>query len=293
MRIAVQTMGTYQESLTLARWAEAHGLEAFAVADHYLGTDETALDQPTLLAGIARETSTIRLATLVSPITFRHPAVMLKTALTLQALSGGRFRLGLGAGWMPEEHRAFGLPFPEVAERFDRLEEALGYLRAAIDGTGFEGRFYRLDVPASGPLADGLTLVVGGSGPRRTPELAGRFAEEFNAFPDPRHSFAERIARASQHSGERALLVSTAFPPVVGRTDGQYRAVLGEMASARGRTPEELAGRLDAYGIPHGTPRKIAEAKTRLAETGIGLIYLQVAGAVLTRVANAVEVFSG
>ncbi len=145
-----QAGGTYEELLTAAKWAEAAGLAAFARSDHYYvprGSAQLADDAFTALGGIARETSTIPLVLLVSPITFRHPAVIAKAAATLNDMSGGRFDLGIGTGWMESEHEVFGLPFPKQAERFARLSEAVPYVISALrdDDAKFTGEYYQLD----------------------------------------------------------------------------------------------------------------------------------------------------
>ncbi|MGB7859690.1 MAG: LLM class flavin-dependent oxidoreductase, partial [Acidimicrobiia bacterium] len=127
----------YDSVLEAARLAEKWAFSSVTVPDHYLmsydmetGWDLPAYDALVQLGGLARETSSIEIGTLVTPITFRHPAVLAKSAVTLDELSGGRFKLGLGVGWMDEEHSVFGIPYPPVGERFDMLEEILGYLRA-------------------------------------------------------------------------------------------------------------------------------------------------------------------
>ena len=128
-----QLGGSYQDLLDTARWAEDHGLAAFARSDHYYWSGEPtdANDAFTTFGGIARETSRIGLVVLVSPLTFRHPAVIAKAAASLDEMSDGRFDLGIGTGWMELEHEVFGLPFPDWSERFARLEEALPYVQAA------------------------------------------------------------------------------------------------------------------------------------------------------------------
>src|SRR5690606_7534909 len=130
----------------------------------------------------------------VSPLTFRHPAVHLKAGVTLDHMTGGRFSLGVGTGWMELEHESFGLELHPLGERFDRLEETLQYIRAGIgeSGSGFTGTHYRLAAFTPRPVPVNLRLVVGGGGPTRTPQLAGRFADEFNAFPSAAE-FAGRI----------------------------------------------------------------------------------------------------
>ncbi len=301
MRFALQTMRDYEPTLELARWAEAAGAQALSVADHYVsGRDvsASAVDQIVLLGGIARETSTLELGTLVSPLTFRHPAVMWKSAVTLDQMTNGRFSLGVGTGWLEEEHEIYGLDFPTVAERFARLEEALGYLRAAMadDAPGFEGRFYRLASFTSNPRPQSLRLVVGGTGRSKTPALAGRFADEFNAFIGP--ALAERVETAKEVAGSAgressSLTISTAFPDVVGRTQAEYEDVLSRLAAERNRSPDHVAARLDELGIPHGTPERVADGVARLAEAGVEMIYLQVARQDLDAVKRSWEVFAG
>lgn len=296
MRLGLQTMTGYRDTAELARWAESAGIDCLSVADHYLSDDDPtspALDQLVVLGGIARETSTIELATLVSPLTFRHPAVMWKQAVTLDEMSGGRFSLGLGAGWMEPEHSTYGLDFPPRGERFDRLEEGLGYLRAAIEGRGFEGRFFRLADVATQPRPVNLRLIVGGSGPDRTPDMAGRFADEFNVIPG-KTPIADRVARARQTAeatGRRMPLVSVAFPAVAGPTDEAYRLSLESLAAARGKQSEEFASRLTELQIPHGTPTRLREGVDRLRSAGVEMIHLQVSRNGLSEIRSAVEAY--
>ena len=153
MQLALQTRGSFEEVLLATRFAEERGLAALALPDHYLaGSGEDGLRAPASdalihLAGLARETETIELVVLVSPITFRHPAVHLKQAVDINIMSGGRFSLGLGTGWLDEEHEVFGISYPDISERFERLEEALGYITAALadQPTAFEGKYFRLN----------------------------------------------------------------------------------------------------------------------------------------------------
>lgn len=294
MEIAVQVMDPYSHTLEVARLAEAQGLAALAVADHYLtGWDEDpVVDQLTVLAAVATQVR-LPLVTLVSPITFRHPAVMLKTALALDEIADGRFSLGVGTGWMEQEHQVFGFDFPPLGERFARLEEALGYLRAGLQGVGYQGDFYRLDPAGAKPQPKHLELVVGGSGTRRTPQLAGRYADEFNAFPS-RDPFAPRIEaahRAADAAGRTLRRVSTAFPPLVGRTREEFEQALTARVATRGDDPQALLERFDTLGIPHGTPEDVAEGLRRLQQAGIERVYLQVARTPLEVVSSAIEVF--
>lgn len=286
MQIALQTMTDWPTSVELARWAESEDLVAFAVADHYLSgpDDRFALDQPSVLAAVAAHTESIELATLVSPVTFRHPAVMLKTAVTIDQVSGGRFTLGLGAGWMEEEHTAFGLDFPPTAERFDLLTEALAYLAAARTGdeAGFAGDHYRLAPgPPPEPTAAGVKFAVGGSGPRRTPRLAGRYADEFNVFPS-REPFADRIeaARVAAEAAGRdrdELMISTAFPLMTGTDAADLEHRIARVAEARGADVDRIRSRWPQAGIPVATVDEYRDRLAELEAIGIQRVYFQVA----------------
>lgn len=286
MQIAVQTMTDFATSLDVARWAEDEGLAGFAVADHYI-TSQTrsyALDQLTVLAGIAASTDRIGLTTLVSPITFRHPAVMLKTAVTLDEISGGRFSLGVGAGWMEEEHEMLGFDFPDARERFDRLEEALAYLHAVRTGSeeGFTGRYYRLAPgPPPEPLGRSVRIIVGGSGTRRTPDLAGRFADEFNAFPGkdpigPRIEAARRAAEAADRDPD-SLFISTAFPLVIGADEADLERRIEKVAASRGGDSERIRRRWPQIGIPVATAEQYGTHLAALEKEGVRRVYCQVA----------------
>jgi F420-dependent oxidoreductase-like protein len=279
-----QLGGTYDELLAAARWAEAAGMVSFARSDHYYsGRDPRpdATDAFVTLGGLARETERIRLCVLVSPITFRHPAVIAKSAATLDQMSGGRLDLGIGTGWMEAEHDAFGIPFPDWAERFDRLEEALGYLQAAFgpDPARFEGAHFRLEAEV-GPKPVGIRIVVGGTGPRRTPELAARHADEYNHFLDAPEVIRPKldVLRAAAVEAGRdpgSITVSVMGQVVTGRTETEYRQALERGAAARGLEPEAWAERLRGHGIPVGPAAAVREELAALAGIGVDRFYLQ------------------
>ncbi len=282
MEIAIQTMAGYDDTLRLALWCEENGIAALAVADHYLSgpaLDSPALDQLVVLGGIARQTTTLQLATLVSPLTFRHPAVHLKAATTLDAMSGGRFSLGIGAGWMEEEHDAFGLELYPMSERFERLEETLAYLTAALSGSasGFEGTHYRLAPFDPQPMPERLRLIIGGVGAKRTPDLAGRYADEFNLAAGE-VSWAIRARRALDAAGGagRSITLSAAFPPIIGADEADFRRAVKHRATARGIEPDDLRQRIEALGIPAGPPDRFLAGLSHLAECGIERVYLQI-----------------
>ncbi len=279
-----QLGGTYDDILAAARWAEQNGLVSFARSDHYYsGRDPkpAATDALTTLAGLARDTNTIRLAVLVTPITFRHPAVIAKTAATLDQMSAGRFDLGVGTGWMEAEHEAFGLPFPGWSERFERLTEALAYLDAAFGGAGgsFRGDHYGLDADVA-PVPSGLRTIVGGTGPTRTPALAGTYADEYNHIVAPASDVEPKVGvmrRAAEDAGRNPddVAVTMMGPVMVGRDDEEYRQRLARSAAERDTEPSELEARLRNAGVPVGSGDRLTEQFADLTRIGIDHYYLQ------------------
>ncbi|HEY7703537.1 MAG TPA: LLM class flavin-dependent oxidoreductase [Acidimicrobiia bacterium] len=299
MEIALQKRGTYEETLAFARWCESNGIGCLALADHYLSGERhlPALDSLVALGGLVRETTVLDFASLVSPVTFRHPAVHLKTAATLAEMSGGRFALGIGTGWWEEEHTLFGLPFFDRRERFARTEETLAYLTSHFRGDGFEGRYYRLEPFESAPSAV-VPLIVGGSGPTRTPELAGRYADEFNAYPSATGDLAERIYRCRQVAADSGrdpdrILISSAFPVVAGTTKSAYRTALAAAASDSGRTAEDIEETYAKRGIPHGSREQVQEGLAAMSSAGVTRVYLQLGRTGIDGVADLVEAFRG
>lgn len=279
-----QMGGSYRRLLELAQWAEARGIDAFARSDHYLFMDDSypATDALVSLAGVAAETDTIRLVTLVSPITFRHPTVMAKSATTIDEISGGRFTLGVGTGWMESEHEKLGMELPSLRERFDRFEEALAVITTCFRGGGtLDGEYYSIDAPEVLPRAsNGLHVVIGGGGPKKTPTLAGRYADEYNMFVTEQENLLARldVMRSSAAEAGRdpdAVLVSMAGPGLVFATEDEHREALVERSAKRDQTPEEYAALLDQRLVPHGTPEQAQAAIRRLESLGVGRYYVQ------------------
>lgn len=298
MDVAIQLRGSYPEVMAAARWAESEGLAAIALPDHYLaGTDPTlpAYDHLLQFAGLARDTETIELVDLVSPVTFRHPAVYAKTAITLAEMSNNRFVLGLGTGWLEEEHRLFGLQFPDQSIRFHMLEEALAYVRAFQAAEGFSGQHYQIEPFESRPRPP-FKIVVGGSGAVRTPELAGRFGDEFNLFPSVDGDLAGRVARcfgAAVDAGRDpgSIRLSYTTPVFAGTDEAGYRKLIAAEAAERDRTPEAFESRLADRQIPFGWGEQLEARLQPLRAAGVTRIYLQVWTSDLTRVAQLVEPF--
>lgn len=271
--------GTYNQQLEAARWAESEGLVSFARCDHYLsGGDPTpdATDAFAVLAGLARDTSEIRLCVLVTPITFRHPAVIVKNAATIDQMSGGRLDLGVGTGWMELEHQALGIPFPDWPERWSRFEEALDYIDAAFgeDPATFNGDYFSLDATVR-PKPTGIRTIIGGSGAKRTPTLAGSRADEYNFFLCPADTAREKIAVMRDAAGGRDVEATVMGPALVGRDESAFRERLGQAASRRGISADELEKRYVENGYVVGTPQRVAESVAALEDAGVQRIYVQ------------------
>src|SRR5215813_155960 len=209
----------YATLLSVAQATERLGFDAFFRSDHYLTMTGSGLPGPTdawiTLAALARETSRIRLGTLMSPVTFRLPGPLAVTVAQVDQMSGGRAELGLGTGWFDAEHTAYGIPFPPLGERFARLEEQLeiltGLWRTPIgERFSFAGTHYQLQDSPGLPKPEqrpGPPIILGGAGARRTPQLAARFASEYNVpFHSVRDSAAAfaRVREACEASGRAA-----------------------------------------------------------------------------------------
>jgi F420-dependent oxidoreductase-like protein len=275
----------YGRLLAVARATEQLGFDAFFRSDHYLGMgDGDGLPGPTdawlTLAGLALQTSRIRLGTLMSPITFRYPGPLAVSVAQVDEMSGGRVELGLGAGWFEAEHTAYGIPFPPTAERFDRLEEQLAILTGLWETPvgqrfSFAGKFYpvtdspALPKPVQRPHPP---ILIGGRGPRRTPQLAARYADEFNvAFVSIEQTAAVfgRVREACQAAGRDpgSLVYSAGHTVCCGRDEAE----LARRAEAIGW---DLATQR-ADGLV-GTPDEIVDRLGVFAELGATRFYLQV-----------------
>ena len=280
-----QQGATYDDLLAVARVTEECGFDAFFRSDHYLAMGSTdGLPGPTdawvTLAGLARETSRIRLGTLVSSATFRLPGPLAVAVAQVDAMSDGRVELGLGTGWYEAEHAAYGVPFPPLKERFERLEEQLEVvtgLWAAPPGErySFAGRHYALaDSPALPKPAQRPhpPVVVGGGGERRTPRLAARFAAEYNSPFSRLEPTKERFgrARAACEAAGRdpaTLALSAALVLCCGADDAE----VARRAAAVGREVDELR----ENGLA-GTPAEVADKLGAYAAAGADAAYLQV-----------------
>jgi F420-dependent oxidoreductase-like protein len=273
-----QQGATYDELLAVAQATEALGIDAFFRSDHYqtIGGDGGvgSTDAWVTLAGLARETSRIRLGTLVTPATFRLPGPLAISVAQVDQMSGGRVELGLGTGWYDAEHAAYGIPFPPLGERFDRLEEQLQVVKGlwAADGPfSFAGKHYALtDSPALPKPVQrpGPPVVMGGFGAMRTPRLAATYADEYNV---PFHTVEEtaqafeRVRAACAVTG-RDVRLSAAQTIAVGRDETE----VARRAAAIG---QDVAG-LRARGLG-GTVAEVVDKVGLLAEAGATRVYLQ------------------
>ncbi|NLU73895.1 LLM class F420-dependent oxidoreductase [Streptomyces sp. HNM0575] len=276
-----QQGASYETLLSVAKAAEELDFDAFYRSDHYLTMGGDGLPGPTdawiTLAGLARETSRIRLGTLMTAATFRLPGPLAIQVAQVDAMSGGRVELGLGTGWFEQEHTAYGIPFPK--EKFGRLEEQLEIvtgLWSTPQGEKFsyDGRYYALtDSPAlPKPAQPRVPVLVGGYGKVRTPALAARFADEFNipfaSIEDTEQQFA-RVRAAAEKAGRPAedIVLSNALVACVGKDDAET----ARRAAAIGRDVEELK----ENGLA-GSPAEVVDKIGRYAQTGSSRIYLQI-----------------
>jgi F420-dependent oxidoreductase-like protein len=279
-----QMGATYDDLLAVARRTEETGFDAFFRSDHFLTMAGDGLPGPTdawvTLGALARETSRIRLGTLMTSATFRLPGPLAIAVAQVDQMSGGRVEFGIGAGWFEAEHTAYGIPFPETGERFDRLEEQVAIIAGlwgtpAGDTFDFEGAHYRLSgSPAlPKPVQDGgVPILIGGHGAKRTPRLAARYAAEFNvpfgSADDNRRLFAG-VGEACEEAGRdpASLVYSSAVTVCVGKDDAE----VARRADAIGRgdgnwRPSDV----------HGTPAQVVDTLGRYAEAGAERAYLQV-----------------
>ena len=274
-----QEGASYDDLLRVALATEALGFDGFFRSDHFSAFfGGTGLSGPTdawtTLAGLARETSRIRLGTLVSSATFRLPGLLAVSVAQVDAMSGGRVELGLGTGWHEGEHRQHGVPFPPLGERFDRLEEQLQVITGFWDAEGrfdFDGRHYRLEDSPALPKPvqrPHPPVIVGGGGKKRTPALAARYADEFNlpfsGVADTAAQFG-RVREAAGGTG-RNLVLSAAQTVVCGRDDAEVR----RRAEAIGRPPEPHSGAVV------GTPDAVVDQLSAFVDAGATRLYLQV-----------------
>ena len=274
---------TYDRVVGMAKATEAAGLDAFFRNDHYLGIDSSdpeyrPTDSWTTLAGVAVETSRIKLGTLMTAGTFRHPSVLANAVATVDQISNGRIILGIGTGWYEREHKAFGIPFPAIGERFDRLDEQMQILNGLWttpqgEPFSFKGRFWQLEEARNFPVlvqTPRPEIVIGGTGPRRTPLMAAKWADEFNSGGGA--GTAERIANVRRVCEE------------IGRDPSTLRMSVTTQVIC-GATRAEADARLERLGDPGrrmlsmgtvGDVPAVVGALQELKATGAEIAYLHI-----------------
>jgi F420-dependent oxidoreductase-like protein len=279
-----QQGASYDQLLAAAQCAEACGFDAFFRSDHYLTMGGDGEPGPTdawvTLAALARETSRIRLGTLVTSATFRWPGPLAISVAQVDAMSGGRVELGLGAGWYESEHNAYGIPFPPVAERFERLEEQLAivtglWTTAEGDTFSFDGQHYQLTESPALPKPTQQPhppVIVGGKGPKRTPRLAATYATEFNmafsSLADTATQF-DRVRAACEAHGRDPQTLGLSAAQVV--CCGVDEAEVIRRAKRIGRDVDELR----EHGAT-GTPDEVVAWLLEFSKLGADTAYLQV-----------------
>jgi F420-dependent oxidoreductase-like protein len=272
----------YDEILALALATEQAGFDAFFRSDHLMGVDPNdrsyrPTDSWTTLGGLARDTEHVRLGTLVTAATYRQPGLLAAIVATVDEMSRGRIELGIGTGWYEREHAAFGLPFPPMKERFDRLEEALavitGLWLAGDEDFSFGGRYYRIDQNQSPPHVTQKPhppIIVGGAGPKRTPAIAARFATEFNAalstVEQARARF-EVFARACEAIGR---------DPATVRRSGFIPVAIGSTQAEADRRAEIVGSSRIRESMLIGPPALLADRIADLAKVGADTVYLHI-----------------
>jgi F420-dependent oxidoreductase-like protein len=279
-----QQGASYDQQVRVAQLAEQLGFDAFFRSDHFLAMGDTdGLPGPTdawiTLAGIARETSRIRLGTLMTSATFRLPGLLAVAVAEVDAMSQGRVELGLGSGWFDGEHTAYGIPFPPLGERFERLEEQLAIITGIWacppgDRFSFHGHHYQLeDCPALPKPVQrpGPPVLIGGHGPKHTPRLAATYGAEVNvpfvSKEDTATQFRRSKAVAESIGRDPSSLVCSAAQVVC---CGKDEVELARRADEIGRSVDELR----QNGLC-GTPDEVVEKLASFANVGTDRIYLQ------------------
>jgi F420-dependent oxidoreductase-like protein len=276
-----QQGASYDDLRRLAQFAEGAGFDGFFRSDHFLTMGGDGLPGPTdawlTLAALAVQTSRIRLGTLVTSATFRLPGPLAVGVAQVDAMSGGRVELGLGGGWFEQEHSAYGIPFPPIGERFGRLAEQLEIIDGLWTATSpytFHGKYYQLvDSPAlPKPVQSPRPpIIVGGLGRKRTPALAARFADEFNAPFAPLDEVPALFDRVRAACAEIHRAALPAFSAAVVLCCGRDDAEVRRRAAAIGRDVDEMR----ESGGAVGTPDRVVDILGRYAAAGASRIFLQ------------------
>lgn len=303
MDFGIQIRGDWDHVLKTAKWAEDRDIVAVALPDHYLqrgdSLDLPAWDHLIHLAGLARETS-LELVCMVSPVTFRHPAVLYKMGVTIDEISDGRFTLGLGAGWMDEEFEVFSLPYPEMKVRMEMLEEAMAFMRSAIDpgADAFDGKHYQLAEFDPQPHPKNLRLMIGGAGYPKGRRIVANYADEYNLYarkPDVYHEVWEQTRAEASAAGRdpNSIFWTSAGPGLAAKSDADYRRLLESMAHLTQQTVEHIERTYEDRGYPHGPGSKAAEMVSALEEAGCQRYFPQLFGDDISDMEIIMEAYQG
>jgi F420-dependent oxidoreductase-like protein len=281
---------SWEEWVALAHACEASGIPALFRSDHYMNLDgrhpeRGALDAWATLSALAAVTTTLRLGTLVSPASFRHPSELARVVVTADHVSGGRVELGLGAGWHEREHAAHGFPFASTRTRMDVLEEQLqivlgSWTRGPENPLNFSGEHYTivdLDAQPKPFSRPHPPLIIGGSGGPRSLALAATYADEYNSpFADLDLAIERRavIDRACERAGREPLPFSIMTGVLVGDGEPELRDRARRLAERIGADADELLTRPPSGWIV-GTVERAAEQLTALREAGVSRVMCQ------------------
>jgi alkanesulfonate monooxygenase SsuD/methylene tetrahydromethanopterin reductase-like flavin-dependent oxidoreductase (luciferase family) len=291
MRVCLMIEGqesvSWEEWLALARACEESPLDALFRSDHYgsvMGREERgALDAWATIAGLAAVTSELRLGTLVSPATFRHPSVLAKNVVTADHIAGGgRIELGMGTGWLEAEHIAYGFPFPPLGERFELLEEQIEIVRRQWDEDGFDfdAWHYRLSGNAVPKPLSSPNLLVGGRAKPRSLRLAARWADEYNLVMMSREECAEAVPavrRAWEKAGRSQPVISLMTSCIIGSDEVDLLERAHATAEIRGDDADDPEAYLRAERPNSlvGTVAQIREQLAELEKIGVERVMLQ------------------
>lgn len=283
-----------QNGLTWERWrhilqlAERLQFPSVFRSDHYfIGGQQDSLEAYLSFVVAATETSSIRFGPLVSPVTFRSPVDVARMAAQVDVLSGGRFVMGLGAGWNEPEHRAYGIPFPPVKERFDRLTEAIEVIKALWEGPAtYPGRYYQLQgahcLPA--PARGGPPILIGGGGERRTLNLVARYADEWNAVNLPVDVYRHKVSVLEAHCDaegrdpatiRRSMMMFALVGPDGPALDRATERLMSIFGAGTTATPAEFRDGMRRRGLLVGDTSEVIDRLGEYAKAGLSEVQLQ------------------
>ncbi|NIW49890.1 MAG: TIGR03560 family F420-dependent LLM class oxidoreductase [candidate division Zixibacteria bacterium] len=276
---------TWERWMRIAKIADQMGFAGLYRSDHYTNAnppDKESLEVWVSLTWLASHTNNIEFGPLVSPLSFREPTLLARTAASVDDLSGGRLTLGLGAGWQEREHHNYGWELLEIPQRFQRFEEGLEIITRLLNNdepSTFKGDFYRIEDAILLPRPErkgGPPILIGGNGPKRTLPLAAKYADEWNGLYQSVQEIANRNALLDElaekegrdpASIRRSMMIGCEF----GRDDAEVKALVEKRTGGK-RTPEEL---WETFGMAVGTANQVVDQLKSLEEAGVQRVMLQ------------------